>query len=184
MKFVLYTEKTVPQCISALNERLSGRSGKYNLNGWTDKEGKFALSLESVVFPPPLPKIVRRTELRAVLEKQSGQTVIRGIVPDGVTPVGRAWIYAIIGILCLFMILANQLVLALALIPLGIALYIPMKGDYVNSELLLAEIQRTLKAKYTPVVTAASADSGTRRSARSSDRPAGRSSSTRRSAGR
>lgn len=179
----MYTEKTVPQCISALNERLSGRGGKYNLDGWTDKEGKFALSLESPVFPPPLPKVVRRTELRAILEKHSGQTVIRGIVPDGVTAVGRAWIYTIIIILWLFMILVNQLVLALILIPLGIALYIPMKGDCVNSELLLAEIQRTLKAKYTPIVTPNS-DAGTRRSARSSERAPGRSSTTRRSASR
>lgn len=177
MEFVLYSEKTVAQCVSALNERLQGRGGKYNLDGWTEKGGKFALSLESPVFPPSMPRIMRRTELRAIAEKEGAQTVIQGIVPDGVTPVGRVWIYAAMIILGLFMVLANQLVVALTLIPLGVALYVPMKGDYVNSELLLNEVQRLLKARYTPIVSTTTSEG-------SAGKATARSSTSRRSTGR
>lgn len=177
MEFVLYSEKTVAQCVSALNERLQGRGGKYNLDGWTEKGGKFALSLESPVFPPSLPRILRRTELRGVVEKDGAQTVIQGIVPDGVTPVGRVWIYGALLILGVFMVLAGQLVVALTLLPLGVALYVPMKGDYVNSELLLNEVQRLLKARYTPIVSSTTSDGGAARAT-------ARSSTSRRSTGR
>jgi len=181
VKFTLYSEKTPAQCISALNERLQGRGGKYNLNGWTEKGGKFALSLETPIFSPPLPRVRRRTELRGIVEKEGGVTVIRGIVPDGVTPVGRVWVYGALFIAGIFIVLAKQLLVALMLIPLGVALYIPMKGDYVNCELLLNEVQRILKARYTPPTVSPASESGT---ARSAGRSSARGSTTRRSAGR
>lgn len=171
MEFVLYSEKTVAACMSALTDRLQGSSGKHKLDGWIEKSGKFALSLESSVMPRISDKLTRRTELRARIEKENGQTVIRGSVPDGVTPIARAWIYAALILLGIMMILADQLMIALALIPVGIVLYFPTKGDYVNSDLLIGEVQRTLKAKFTPI-NAASA------SAASKSTPAGRSTAS------
>lgn len=143
MQFVYYSEKTVSQCMLALNERLHQKSGK--LNGWVEKNGRFSLSVSTTV----LRRFSRTTELNAKVEKENGITVVRGFVSDGADPRNRYIIYAILlgvgGLLAVAGFLLPGLVAIAAILPLNI----PLEGDYLNSQTLTSEVQRTLKAKAT-----------------------------------
>ncbi|MBL8153142.1 MAG: hypothetical protein JNM70_03075 [Anaerolineae bacterium] len=143
MRFVYYSEKTVSQCMLALNERLHTKSGR--LEGWVEKSGRFSLATTSPVFK----RFPRSTRLNARVEREDGLTVIRGYVPDGADPRSRVIIYAVLVVIGLALIVSGNLLpgLIVALVPLP--LNIPLEGDYINSQKLSDEVQRTLKAKAT-----------------------------------
>ncbi|MFN8379857.1 MAG: hypothetical protein U0452_14430 [Anaerolineae bacterium] len=148
MRFTLYTEKTVPQCLTAINARLQAKetATRPGLDGWIDRNGEFALK----VTRPVVGKFQRTTRLKGHIERESGVTVIRGIVPGGSGPRERIIGLGALAVMGALIALTGQPLLAMLLIPVGFWLYIPMVGDYENGPLLLNEVQRALKAKATP----------------------------------
>lgn len=148
MRFVLYTEKTVSQCMTAINERMhvKATSTRPALDGWVEKGGAFSLSLTA----PVIGGLTRRTALKAQAERESGITIIRGTVPSGVPREGQAVIFVALMFVALTIIAGGNLLFGLLLIPAAAFLYVPLHGDYLNSEVLLDEVQKTLKAKPTP----------------------------------
>ena len=148
MRFTYYTEKTVSQCMVALNERIRSSS---KVEGWTEKNGSFSLAASSSVAK----RFKRTTHLQAKAERQGSVTVINGYVSDGVGPRERLVIMGALILVGGVLIVAARTLIP-GVIALGIApvLYIPLTGDYTNSRVLLSEIQRTLKAKDSPPVVA------------------------------
>jgi hypothetical protein len=148
MRYVLFTDKTVAQCLRDLNERLQAKGTKTNpeLGGWIDKKGAFALTVTSKVFR----RFSRKTRLTGQINRDSGTTVIRGYVSDGVSP---EWMRIMaIGLLIISGALAfsGQYMVALMVIGLGLVAYIPLRGDYLNSDTLLIAVEKTLKATPKP----------------------------------
>jgi hypothetical protein len=145
--FVLYTDKTVPQCLTAINERMHVKesSTRPALDGWVEKGGAFSISLSA----PVMGRFARRTALKAKVERENGVTVIQGSVPGGVSRNGQIVIFIALALVALTIIGGGNLLIGLLLIALAAILYIPMQGDYLNSTALLDEVQKTLKAKPT-----------------------------------
>jgi hypothetical protein len=148
VRFVFYTEKTVSQCLTAINERMhvKGTTTRPALDGWVEKGGAFALSLSA----PVIGKFSRRTTLKAQAERESGITVVRGSVPGGTSREGQAIVFVALLLVALTIIGSGNVLVGLFLIPVAAYLYIPLHGDYQNSDVLLDEVQKTLKAKLIP----------------------------------
>jgi hypothetical protein len=146
VRFTYYTEKTIPQCMLALNERIHTSN---KLEGWTEKSGNFALAASSKVAR----RFSRTTRLQAKAERQGSVTVIKGYVSDGVGPRERLIIIGALVLVGVILIVASRTLLpgVIALIVAPV-LYIPLTGDYNNSRLLMSEMGRTLKAKDSPPV--------------------------------
>ncbi|MBZ0282205.1 MAG: hypothetical protein K8L97_15800 [Anaerolineae bacterium] len=144
MDFVYYTDKTVSQCMIALNERLQTKSAK--LEGWVEKSGRFSLGVTTTVMR----RFPRTTRLDARVERENGMTVIKGFVSDGVEPRQRAIIYGALVLAGVFIIISGSLLPGLLALIAPLPLNIPLEGDCNNSQILLSELQRTLKAKSTP----------------------------------
>jgi hypothetical protein len=147
VQFTYYSEKTVAQCLSALNERLRAKGTRTELDGWIDKGGEFSISTATRIAGA----FTRRTYLRGKVERKDRQTVITGSVPDGAPLKGQLLVFFGLGLLGVILILMGNPTFGLAMLPIGIALYVPMKGDYKNSAVLIGELQRALKAKSTPI---------------------------------
>ncbi len=149
MYIELYSEKTFAQCMSELNERLhaKGTSTRPEMDGWIDKSGNFLLSISR----PVVLNIHRRTKVRGKVERKNNQTIIRADVPSGVNPQGQVVVYLAFAVI-IFMLLANgNSVAALLPVPFALYLYIPMRGDFLNKDILVNDLQKTLKAKTTPI---------------------------------
>ena len=148
MRFVLFTDKSTAQCMRDLNDRLEakGTKSRPELDGWIKKGGTFSISVTLPVFG----KFNRTTRLKAQSERESGVTVIRGSVSEGVTPKWQRIIFILLGLACALMLISGQGVLAIAAFVLGLATFIPMMGDYKNSDVLLIELERVLKASPKP----------------------------------
>lgn len=148
MRFELFTEKSVSQCMRELNERIQAKPTKTRpeLNGWIEKGGTFSIRITTKVagrFP-------RSTRLSAKAQREKGITVIRGYVADGIGP---QWLRILIGVVifvALALWLTNEPMLAVIVLLFGGLAYIPMRGDYLNSDLLLLEVEKTLKASPKP----------------------------------
>jgi hypothetical protein len=149
LRFTYYTDKTVSQCMMALNERLHG-TGRSGLEGWVEKGGNFSLSVSSTVAG----RFNRTTRLQAKAERESGITTIKGYVSDGVAPRERVIIYGALILVGLLLMTAGALLPAVIAIGAAPLLHIPLTGDYKNSRVLLSEVHRTLKAKDTPPLAA------------------------------
>jgi hypothetical protein len=145
VRVVFYTDKTVSQSMTALNERLQSK-GSRNLEGWVEKSGHFSLSIAT----PVIGKIMRRTHLRGKVERESGVTQVTVNVPSGATKVGQLVIFLGCGLLALALLANGTFIPGLLILAAGGALYIPLAGDQKNSPLLLSEVQRTLKAGSKP----------------------------------
>jgi hypothetical protein len=148
MHFVLFTDHTVKQCTSAINERLQtkGTKTRPELDGWIEKGGRFSLAVTSKVAR----RFSRTTRLSGKAVKEGGSTVIRGHVSGGIGPEGLRMLFAglVIVVVVLF-VSANQMIGFLTVIA-GAFAYVPLRGDYVNSEILLIEVEKTLRASPTP----------------------------------
>jgi len=147
LRFILYTEKTPAQALTAINTRMQSKesSARNSLGGWIEKNGAFSLN----VATPVIGRFERRTVMRGRIERENGLTVVQGDVPHGVDKQGQLIVFialALLGVL----ILTSGNAIALVMIPLGAYLYVPMNGDRANSEILMNELQRTLKARQTP----------------------------------
>lgn len=143
LHFTYYSEKTVSQCMLALNERLHQKNGR--LDGWVEKSGHFSISVSTTV----LRRFTRTTRLSGQVVKEGGVTVVRGYVSDGADPRNRYVIYGILVVVGVLLALAGYLLFGLLAIAAIVPLNIPLEGDYLNSQTLSSEVQRTLKAKAT-----------------------------------
>jgi hypothetical protein len=153
VRFVLYTDKSIAHSTSALNERLRQPKTRSSpaLDGWVEKNGRFSLALTT----PVVGQFTRTTRLHGQLKRENGQTVILGNVPDGAGPQGQIVVLIGIALVALFVLLQQQAVLAIVVALAGGVLYIPMRGDYDNSDRLLLEVERALKASPKPPKPAA-----------------------------
>lgn len=148
MQFVLYSDMTIAQCMSALNERMhaKGTKSRPELNGWTEKKGSFSLSVSSKV----LGRFNRRTRLNGHAARDKGITVIRGSVSDGVNPGALRLLGIALAVLVVMMFFIGEPMIGLLAVIFGVIAYVPLRGDYVNSDLLLIEVERTLRANPKP----------------------------------
>jgi hypothetical protein len=148
VRFTLFTDKTVAQCNSAINERLQApaTSSRPGLEGWVEKSGKFSLAMTTAVMG----RFTRTTRLEAQVERESGQTVIRGTVADGVGPQGQIVILLGMVLVSIMLFVQGQTVLGIIALIAGFVLYMSFRGDYENSDRLLMEVEKTLKATPKP----------------------------------
>jgi hypothetical protein len=148
VRFTLFTDKTVAQCNSAINERLQApaTSSRPGLDGWVEKSGKFSLAMTTAVIG----RFTRTTRLDAQVERESGQTVIRGTVADGVGPQGQIVILLGMVLVSIMLFVQGQTVLGIIALIAGFVLYMSFRGDYENSDRLLMEVEKTLKATPKP----------------------------------
>lgn len=148
MRFELYTEKTVRQCMGSLADRLEAKPTKTRLalDGKIEKGGKFSLAVTSKVARA----FNRKTRMRGEANRSSGVTKITGYVPDGV-PRNRVAIVMVAMVLVALVIIANgNPMLGFFAAVVGTGLYIPLVGDYDNSAYLYKELKRATKAKEKP----------------------------------
>lgn len=151
----MYTDKTIPQAMSAINARLHvpGTKARPQLDGWVEKNGKFAIGVTSDLQW----RFRRRTWLHGKAIREGGVTVIQGTVPSGVSREGQAVIFGALLLVGILTLTQGNAVLAIIAVLAGAAFYIPLHGDYVNSEILLSELQKTLKGRFTPPKSSKSA---------------------------
>lgn len=153
MNFILYSEKAATDCIKALTERLhqSETPTRPSLDGFVHKNGNFKIGLEQPVFR----QLKRKTWIEGQIVKEGALTLIRGHVPEGAAPQRQKFVGAIIPIAGVLLILRGDLLLALlAMILIGYVL-ITLRGDYFNSDRLLMELEKHLKASPKPPKSAA-----------------------------
>lgn len=148
MRFTLYTQKTITQCLSALNERMQAKetSTRPAIDGWMDKSGKFAISVRSKVAV----RFERKTRLQAELKRESGVTIIEGFVPSGVDNRGQFVILGALVAMGLLLAVQGNFMFGVIIVLLGVALYFMLLGDQRNSETLMKEVRKTLDAKTRP----------------------------------
>lgn len=148
MHFILYTEKTVSESLRSITERLQtkGTASRPGLDGWIDKSGMFSISVSA----PVIGNIPRRTNLRGKLERENGYTLVRGDVPSGATPAGIGAMLGGMGLIALVLLNSGNSLLAMVVIPVAAILFVIMRGDDKNSEYLLDELMKMLRAKETP----------------------------------
>ncbi len=144
MQFVLYSDMSVSQCMTALHERIQtkGTKSRPELSGWIEKKGAFSISVTSKVMG----RFNRRTRLNGYARRDKGMTVITGSVSDGVNPGALRVIGIALAVLVVMMFFVGEPMLGVLTIIFGAIAYVPLHGDYVNSDVLLIEVERTLKA--------------------------------------
>ncbi len=152
MRFTLYTEKTVAQCLSALNARMQakGSAARPALEGWVEKNGRFALSVSTRM----LNRFSRTTHLTGQLERRGSVTIVTGRVNDGAGPRERMLVSAALGLAAVVLIALGEVVPALIAALAAAALNLLLAGDRQNRDILIAEVRRALKARETPPAAA------------------------------
>lgn len=155
MRVELYTDKTVPQCMAALQERMQvkGTPSRPAIEGWTTKEGRFSITTSS----PVIGNFKRTTKLRAKAEKDKGFTKITGFVPDGLDRRTQIILFGVTVVVCVLVALIGLLFLGIVIALAALAFYVPLMGDYNNSDYLMKELKKTLNAKTSPPKTTPSA---------------------------
>lgn len=129
--------------MTALNERL--QAPRAPISGWAEKKsGRFSISVTTRLLAVlPLQRVTR---LDAECVRESGLTVIRGSVSEGVAPRVQPYILlATVGV-SLALLLVEQIAAALGVLAVGGLLYLTVRADWLNSDKLLLEVERTLKA--------------------------------------
>lgn len=148
MRFVLYTDLTVSQCMKELQSRVEqkGTKSRPELDGWTKKGGDFSIAVTT--------KIARRfpktTRLSGSMDRDKGVTIIEGYVSDGVSPYWLVILAVLLVVVSGVIFASGERMLGIVVFVLGLAAYIPLRGDYVNSDILLIEVEKTLKASPKP----------------------------------
>jgi urea transporter len=148
LRFVMYTDKNVAQTMKAVNERLHapGTKSRPQMDGWVEKSGRFAMAVTSPVYG----RFPRKTHLHAKAERQGGTTVVSGTVSGGLPRNRQFIIVAIMVVLGLVALSQGSAIFCIVAVAVGLALPIPLQGDYENSEILLTELQKALKARFAP----------------------------------
>lgn len=148
MRFVMYTDKSVPQAMKAINDRLhaAGTRSRPQLDGWVEKNGRFAMAVTSQLRW----RFSRKTYLHGRAYREGGITLIEGSVPGGASRESQAVIFGALLLVAALVFFQGYALFALVTVVAGAALFIPLRGDYQNSEILLSELQKTLNARLTP----------------------------------
>ncbi|MGB1285478.1 MAG: hypothetical protein ACPG7F_03000 [Aggregatilineales bacterium] len=116
------------------------------MDGWIEKGGKFSLGVSCKVGG----RFRRKTRLQAQLEREKGVTIIRGYVPHGADNRGVMIILGAMFLVGLLIAINGSTMLGLLAVLLGGAIYVTMTGDSMNSETLMKEVRKLLKAKDKP----------------------------------
>lgn len=140
MRFELMTHMTIMECHKTLQERLQTSR---QIEGWTDKNGTFSLAVSSKVARA----FSRKTRLQGHMKRDKGITTINGYVPDGVAPRQRAFIIVGMVLAGFFLIISGNGLPGIITIVVAPVFLIPLAGDYTNSDVLLKEVRRTLRAR-------------------------------------
>lgn len=148
MRFTYYSDKTVRQCMSALTDRMEAAPTKARpaMDGHVEKGGKFTLA----VTLPVGGRFYRKTKIRGKMRRDGGVTVIEGNVPTGVPRERIGFIIAIALVVGVLMVLAGAGIFGIIVALMGVALYIPLVGDYNNGEYLLKELKKAVGGKQNP----------------------------------
>lgn len=148
MRFKLYSQLTVKQCMSGLTDRMEAKATATRpaIDGWIKKGGAFSLSMRA----PVIFKIHRTTRIQGVAARESGVTVIKGRVNTGVPPERAYMVIGAVALASLAIMFTSDPLLGLLGMGFGLALYIPLVGDHNNSQYLLKEVRRACKAKDKP----------------------------------
>jgi len=148
VRFTLYSEKTVRQCMSALTDRMEvkGTKSRPEIDGWIEKGGKFSIAMTSSVAS----RFNRTTRLRGTAKRESGVTIIKGFVPSGAPRSRVALMILALLIVAAIMLVKGNGVLSIFAALTGFALYIPLVGDYHNSAYLYKELKKATKGKDKP----------------------------------
>jgi len=143
MRFTLYTDKTVSDCVKSLNERIEAKKNSKNgVRGKANKNGEFSLSSSArVLFFFP-----RVTQMNAKIIREGGNTVINGFVPDGMSAYWLTISGVVLVAVCVGFLILNENLFAVIGLLAGAFAYVMLRGDYRNSEFLLVEVEKTLKA--------------------------------------
>jgi hypothetical protein len=144
VNFILYSEKPLTECVKALTDRLlqSETPTRPALDGVVHKNGKFKLSIEQVVFR----QLKRKTWIEGQMSKDGGMTIIRGQVPEGLAPERQKFVAALIPLAGVLMVMRGELLLALLAMGLIGYVLLTLRGDYFNSDRLLVELEKNLRA--------------------------------------
>lgn len=147
MNVELYSTKTIKQINTELTTRFNEKETRVRpgIQGFVEKGGAFHLTTQANVMG-----IRRTTRLRAAMERSKEVTVIRGYVNDGVQPEKVYIVMAALGFIGLTLILKGQAVFGVIVSLIAIAAYIPMVGDYNNSQYLVRELKRLSGAREKP----------------------------------
>ena len=149
LRFVMYTDKSVAQSMRAINDRIqtTGTRTRPQMDGWVDKSGRFAMAVSSTVRW----RFRRKTFLHGRAERESGMTIVRGNVPGGLSRNKQALVLGMMIVIGLGLgFTQGSAILTIVAVLAGAAFSIPLQGDFDNSEILLSELQKALKAKFTP----------------------------------
>ena len=149
LRFVMYTDKTVAQSMRAINDRIhaTGTRTRPQMDGWVEKSGRFAMAVTTTVRW----RFRRKTFLHGRAERESGMTVVRGNVPSGLSRNKQALVLGMMIVIGLALgFTQGSAILTIVAVLAGAAFSIPMQGDFDNSEILLSDLQKALKAKFAP----------------------------------
>lgn len=147
MHFQLYSPKTIKQINTELTARFQERGTRSRpvIQGFVEKGGTFELTTHTTLLG-----IRRATRLRATMEKTKEVTIIRGYVSEGVHPKRVYVVMAALAAIGALLALQGQVVLGLIVFGLSVVAYVPLVGDYRNSQYLLRELKRLSAAKDKP----------------------------------
>jgi hypothetical protein len=145
--FELYASKTIKQCLADINARFQEKESKARpgISGYTEKTGEFHLYTATTVLG-----LRRNTHLRGTMEKVKDVTILRGYVSSGVQ---KEQAYVIMGAMmltALAMLLLGQAIFSIVIMIIAVAGYVPLVGDYHNSQYLIKELRRITGAKDKP----------------------------------
>jgi hypothetical protein len=145
--FELYSPKTIKQISTELTARIGERGTRTRpaIQGLVEKGGTFYLMTQSVLLG-----IKRTTRLRATMERVRDVTIIRGYVSEGMRPERVYTVIAALAAIGVLLTLQGQVVLGLIVFGLSVIAYVPLVGDYRNSQYMLKELKRLSAAKDRP----------------------------------
>lgn len=175
MHFQLYSPKTIRQINAELTARFQERSTRSRpaVQGFVEKGGHFQMKTQITLLG-----ITRTTQLRGTMERVKDTTILRGYVSEGLQPRKVYLVMAALAAVGLLLAVQGQVVLGLIVFGLSLIAYVPLVGDYRNSQYLLKELKRLSAAKDKPPATLAAAQAQSAARARRS--AVQRRSSTRR----
>ncbi|MBW7878803.1 MAG: hypothetical protein H3C32_05780 [Anaerolineae bacterium] len=148
MRYTLYSERPVAECVKALNERIAqpGAASRPKMDGKAEKSGAFTLGMKA----PVALGFRRQTWIEGQIVREGGQTTIYGSAPDGLNPQRQRQLLIATPLVAAFLTLTGAPVPAVVVAGLMVFLWLILRGDYFNSDRLLLELERQCRASPKP----------------------------------